>query len=101
MLMNNKFVTVNWILAALVTAIAVYGYFIIANYTIEYGKAGYYESLEGYLFILVFTSPVLVLQLVLATSLIVKNIKTKQAKLSLLPLVLATIVPFGVAVVIG
>ena len=101
MLMNNKLVTINWILAALVTAIVIYGYFVIANYAIEFGKTGYYEGLEGYFFILVFTSPILVAQLVLAITLMAKKIKSKQAQLSLLPLMFATIIPFGVAVVIG
>ena len=99
--MNNKLVTINWILAALVTAIVIYGYFVIANYAIEFGKTGYYEGLEGYFFILVFTSPILVAQLVLAITLMAKKIKSKQAQLSLLPLMFATIIPFGVAVVIG
>lgn len=101
MLMKNKLVTVNWILAALVTVIVIYGYFVIANYAIKFGKTGYYEGLEGYFFILVFMSPILIAQLVLAITLIAKKIKSKQAQLSLLPLMFATIIPFGVAVVIG
>ena len=99
--MYNKLVTINWILAVLVTAIVIYGYFVIANYVIEFGKTGYYEGLEGYFFILVFTSPILAVQLILAITLIAKKIKTKHAKLSLLPLMFATVIPIGVAIVIG
>ena len=100
-LMINKLVTVNWILAILIAVIVIGGYFSIANYVIKFGKTGYYEGLEGYSFILVFASPILVAQLLLAIILIAKKVKPRQAQLSLLPLIFATLIPFGVAVVIG
>jgi uncharacterized membrane protein len=99
--MNNKLVKVNWVLSALITIIAIYGYFIVINYAIKFGKNGYYEGLEGYLFILIFTSPILIFQFILSVVLILKKIKIKQVQLSLLPLVFATIIPFGSALFIS
>jgi len=90
----NRLHSINIFLAVFIAALACYGYV----HLFSYGLQGYYESLEGYIFLLLFTSPVVLANLIFSFSLFAGKYKFKQVILCLVPSIIYCVVPFLIAI---